>query len=78
VTAGEPGKGYYSYDVNNWHVVVLNSNCSKVGACASGSSQEQWLRADLAACLNSCTLAYFPCPLFSSGNHGNMPSIRPC
>jgi hypothetical protein len=75
--AGEPSKGYYSYDVGDWHVVVLNSICSKVGGCTKGSPQERWLRADLAAHPNSCTLAYFHFPLFSSGKHGNMPSMRP-
>ena len=24
--AGEPGKGYYSYDLGTWHIIVLNSN----------------------------------------------------
>ena len=74
--AGEPGKGYYSYDRGSWHVIALNSNCSKV-SCAAGSAQEQWLRADLAAHPNSCTLAYFHAPLFSSGEHGNSTSVRP-
>src|SRR6266436_9904961 len=26
-TAGEPGKGYYSYELGSWHIVVLNSEC---------------------------------------------------
>ena len=26
--AGDPTKGYYSYDVGAWHVVTLNSNCT--------------------------------------------------
>ncbi len=46
--AGDPSKGYYSYDLGSWHVVVLNSNCSEAGGCGKGSQQEQWLRADLA------------------------------
>src|SRR5215469_4715532 len=25
--AGDPEKGYYSYDLGRWHVVVLNTNC---------------------------------------------------
>jgi hypothetical protein len=75
-TAGEPGKGYYSYDLGGWHMIVLNSNCSKV-TCAAGSPQEQWLRADLAAHPNSCTLAYFHHPLYSSGEHGNQTQVRP-
>ena len=29
-----PGKGYYSYDLGTWHIISLNSNCSKVsGGC---------------------------------------------
>lgn len=28
--AGNPEKGYYSYELGDWHVVVLNSNCSQV------------------------------------------------
>ena len=42
--AGERGKGYYSYDVGSWHLIALNSNCSRV-PCNAGSAQEQWLRA---------------------------------
>lgn len=66
--AGEPGKGYYSYDLGGWHVVVLNSNCGIV-SCAGGSPQEQWLRADLAASSADCTLAYWHHPLFTTGPH---------
>ncbi|HZH74961.1 MAG TPA: metallophosphoesterase [Archangium sp.] len=61
--AGEPGKGYYSYDLGAWHVVVLNSQV-ELGA---GSEQDQWLRADLKANTRKCTLAYWHRPLFSSG-----------
>ena len=32
--AGVPGRGYYSYDRGAWHIVVLNSNCDKVGGAA--------------------------------------------
>jgi hypothetical protein len=72
--AGDPQKGYYSYDLGSWHVVVLNSNCAKVaGGCVAGSPQEQWLRADLDAHLNTCTAAYFHHPRFSSaGNNSAM------
>ncbi|HYN22550.1 MAG TPA: alkaline phosphatase, partial [Thermoanaerobaculia bacterium] len=41
--AGERGKGYYSFNLGSWHLVGLNSNCSKV-SCSAGSLQEQWLR----------------------------------
>lgn len=65
--AGDPTKGYYSYDIGTaWHVVVLNSNCSAV-SCAAGSAQEQWLRADLAASARPCTMAVWHHPRFTSG-----------
>ncbi len=69
--AGDPAKGYYSYDLAGWHIVALNSNCSFVGGCGAGSTQEQWLRDDLAANPASCTLAYWHHPRFSSGEHGS-------
>jgi hypothetical protein len=76
--AGDPAKGYYSYDLGSWHVISLNSNCSSVpGGCAAGSPQEQWLRADLAAHSNTCTLAYWHHPRFSSGFHGDETSVAP-
>jgi hypothetical protein len=74
--AGSRGRGWYSYDLGGWHVVVLNSNCSKVG-CAPSSAQERWLRADLKANPAQCTLAYWHHPRFSSGLHGNDPSVAP-
>jgi calcineurin-like phosphoesterase family protein len=69
--AGDPGKGYYSYDLGSWHVLVINSNCSFIGGCNPGSPQENWVRADLAAHRVSCTLAYFHHPRFSSGQAGD-------
>src|SRR3954447_15145252 len=74
--AGPPSKGYYSYDLGDWHVVVLNGMCEKVGGCGSNSPMVGWLDKDLAA--NSgkkCTLAYFHHPLFSSGFHGNQTKM---
>ncbi|GAB3957163.1 hypothetical protein GCM10027614_71860 [Micromonospora vulcania] len=72
--AGPSGRGYYSYDLGNWHVVSLNSNISM----SAGSTQEQWLRADLAASSKPCTLAYWHHPLYtSSSNHAPSTSTRP-
>ncbi|MCH7718695.1 MAG: metallophosphoesterase, partial [Chloroflexi bacterium] len=68
--AGDPSKGYYSYDLGAWHVIAINSNCSQVGGCDAGSPQEQWLRADLAESPTSCTVAYWHHPRFSSSLHG--------
>lgn len=76
--AGEPGKGYYSYDLGTWRAVVINSNCYDVGGCHAGSPQEQWLRADLAAHRRPCTLAYWHYPRFSSGMwHGSFSLMQP-
>jgi hypothetical protein len=74
--AGDPKKGYYSYNLGAWHIIVLNSNCSQIGGCQAGSPQEKWLRADLAAHPSVCTLAYWHHPLFSSGG-GSTTSVRP-
>ena len=75
--AGDPDKGYYSYDLGAWHLVALNSNCG-VGEirCGPGSPQGRWLKEDLAANdEGACTLAYFHHPLFTSGSY--RPGIEP-
>ncbi|MGH9364797.1 MAG: metallophosphoesterase family protein [Thermoanaerobaculia bacterium] len=71
--AGLPSRGYYSYDLGAWHVVVLNSNCREAGGCQAGSRQETWLREDLAAHPARCAVAFFHHPLFSSGRRGGNP-----
>ena len=77
--AGEPGKGYYSYDLGEWHLVALNSNCEEVGGCDASSLQARWLKADLAANKDkSCTLAYMHHPRFSSGEgRGSVHNVKP-
>jgi hypothetical protein len=72
--AGDPAKGWYSFDIGAWHLIALNSNCSRVGGCGRGSPQERWLRADLAAHPNRCTLAYWHHARFSSSGHGSYPA----
>ena len=74
-SAGDPRKGYYSYDLGTWHIVVLNSNCEAVGGCHATSPQGGWLRANLAANLDKDVLAYWHHPRFSSGMHGGSPSM---
>ena len=75
--AGQPGRGYYSFDLGSWHLVALNSECDHIGGCAEGSPQERWLRADLARTTKPCILAYWHRPRFSSGRHGNDDSYAP-
>ena len=77
-TAGDATRGYYSYELGSWHVVVLNSECVDVGGCDAASPQGKWLREDLAAHPVACTLAYFHKPLFSSGGaHGDDLLMKP-
>ena len=75
--AGDPTKGYYSYDLGQWHIVVLNSNCSEIGGCGVGSPQETWLRQDLAANTDSCTLGIWHEPRFNSGVGGGATFMVP-
>jgi acid phosphatase type 7 len=69
--AGTPSRGYYGFDVEHWHLIALNSECNFVGGCGVGSSQEVWLKNDLAANSGKCLLAYWHEPRFSSGAHGS-------
>ena len=73
-SAGEPGKGYYSYNIGDWHLIALNSNCTDAGGCGPTSPQGKWLAADLAANEKWCTLAYWHIPLFSSGGRAELNS----
>jgi PKD repeat protein len=69
--AGDPARGYYSYDVGDWHVVVLNQN-APIGAA---SAQIAWLKADLAASTKPCTIAYWHAPRFYSD--GSSSTYKP-
>ena len=79
--AGPLGKGYYSYELGAWHVVVLNTNCEAVGlgGCAAGSPEDNWLRQDLAGHRDACIVAYGHHALFSSGifrSHAVHPELK--
>jgi hypothetical protein len=63
--AGDPAKGYYSYNLGAWHLVVLNTECGHAGGCALGSQQYNWLQSDLTA-NPGCTLVYTHHPRWTS------------
>jgi 3',5'-cyclic AMP phosphodiesterase CpdA len=71
--AGSPGKGYYSYDLGEWHVVALNSEMvvNLTFTNPERQAQEDWLREDLKGSQKKCTVAYWHHPLYSSGWHGS-------
>lgn len=68
--AGPSGRGYYSFNLGSWHIVSLNSE-------RLSSAQERWLKSDLAANRNRCTLAFWHKPLFTSGRHRPATAMRP-
>lgn len=75
--AGDPTRGYYSYNLGTWHIIALNTNdrCRFV-SCDAASPQMDWLRKDLEENATVCTLAYWHSPRYSSGLHGNHPHLN--
>jgi hypothetical protein len=64
-------RGYWSEDIGQWHLVVLNSNCSAVaGGCGTGSPQQTWLATDLADADARCVIAAWHHPRWSNGIAG--------
>jgi len=70
--AGDPGLGYYSYDLGGWHILALDSQQS----LTAGSAQLAWVEDEVVAHPTPCTLAYWHHPLFSSGTSGSQTFIR--
>jgi acid phosphatase type 7 len=73
----DEGDPWYAFDLGTWQVIVLDSDCSRVDGCAPDSPQGRWLSATLADSDARCTLAIWHHPRFSSGTHGNDPSVGP-
>jgi hypothetical protein len=48
---------YYSYDVGGWHIAVIDSN-TEFGQLGVNSAQYKWLKADIEANTDQCTLLY--------------------
>jgi acid phosphatase type 7 len=64
--AGPSGKGYYSYNLGTWHIIVLNTNAIR----GLHAEESVWLKQDLANNPAQCTLAIAHHPVFSSGMGG--------
>ncbi|MGH8050527.1 MAG: PKD domain-containing protein [Arenimonas sp.] len=71
--AGDRSKGFYSYDVGDWHFVALNT----MSGGTVSTTQLNWLSDDLAANTKPCTAAYFHHPLVSRGNYSGYSSVKP-
>ena len=76
-SAGDPSRGYYTYEVSTWQIFVLNSACEQLeGGCGEDSPQLQWLRSELENTSSDCVLAYWHIPRFSSGRHGGANRVE--
>src|SRR5262249_1891198 len=71
--AGPGHRGFYSYDLGEWHIVVLDSNVD----ARLESVQGKWLVEDLKTHPSLCTLAYWHHPLFSSKKDDDRPRDIP-
>ena len=71
------GDTWYSYELGAWHVIVLDSDCARVGGCGADSAQGAWLAADLAASNARCAVAIWHHPHWSSGEHGGVATSAP-
>ena len=72
--AGNPGTGYYTYHINDWFVIVLNTFLD----IRTGTRQLAWLKQVLEKSDARCTIAVFHKPRFSSGEmHGSNAELDP-
>ena len=70
--AGDPAEGWYAFDVGEWRIIGLNSNCDEIGGCGAESPQGVWLNEELETTQRACTLSYWHHPRWSSGEeHGS-------
>lgn len=53
--AGDPSKGYYSFNLGDWHVLALNSECANIDCAA----EKSWMKADLATDTHLCEVAMY-------------------
>jgi 3',5'-cyclic AMP phosphodiesterase CpdA len=53
--AGSSSKGYYSFNIGDWHVVALNTECSQIDC----SAERTWARNDLNADTHLCEMAIY-------------------
>lgn len=59
--------GWYAFDLGEWRIYALNTECSKIDC----SAERDWLARDLTANPKTCSLAFMHRPRFSSGKHGD-------
>jgi hypothetical protein len=70
--AGPGNRGYYSFDLGDWHLVSLNSERDT----GLTGSQIAWLRADLAATTADCVLAYWHKARWTKGKYSDVTDAQ--
>lgn len=70
--AGTKRLGYYKKRIGNWLILSLNSNIKNQAMQA----QLAWLKTTLKDNPSTCTLAFWHHPVYSSGGHGNIKTMR--
>jgi hypothetical protein len=69
--------GYFSVNLGSWHIIALNGNCKPAGGCNATSPESVWLKNDLSANSQLCTLAFWHQPLFTGVRSGMNTTYQP-
>ena len=70
------GRWWYSFELGDWHVIALESECGEVGGCGEDDAQHDWLLEDLRRHDGMPTLVYWHRARFSSGRHGATQRVQ--
>lgn len=70
---GSRGAHYYSFNLDGWHFVSLNSEEDT----GPGSPQVAWLRRDLSRYGGTCTAAFWHRPRYDAGSHSDATDVEP-
>ena len=68
--------GYYSFDYENLHVTVLDSNCFEDGDEEAIAAQVEWLKNDLANTQKQWKVVMLHIGAYSTGDHSNDSSAQ--
>ncbi len=67
--AGDPSKGYYSFNENGWTLIFLNSNCAEIpGGCGYAGAQARWLDVQLQE-PQTCEIVFTHHPRITDGEY---------
>jgi hypothetical protein len=68
----------YSFDKGSWHFIAIDDSCYREPLICSTSTLLAWVKADLAAHPNKCTIAYWHQAYFTStADHAPFQELQP-